>query len=514
MDSSCITSITYVKAKNGQDTCLADNRPLHSLYNPENEAKQFVNAQINTINYIPSNIVISGIIFPYCISYIKKYFPNCRVSSIFYSKQIIADNQFDKVFYISTNLSEELYQYLTEEHYSDTLFISWKPAETIYPKEYKETWNQIKDYINKSSQIIATRIFFSHKWIYNSINFLLNEKNKIIFSRSNLPVLLICSGTTLKDSIPYIKKHENDFFILCVSSAITVLLKNNITPDLCISTDGGFYASKHLYELHRSNISKTRIPLAISSESMIPSFIYTSTPIVYLKYSDEDIEKPEYLSTDGYIVRRNGTVSGTAYDLARQVTNNKIYAIGLDLALSKGFQHTQPNELELDNSKRDNRLSTMEHRQSVKQFASGSMETYAKWFESQSNELDQNFARLKTREQVFSRNLMNIEEINWEDINIPSNNKIKDNIFHIENKKEIDCKKIANNIQNLLINIKKDKESKEINYWLKSICLYEYLQNKKYMTKDTKNKMKEKSISFLTNLLTYIQKNTKDPINE
>lgn len=513
MSSSQIANITYVKAKNGQDTCLINNKPLHSLYNPENESRQFVEAQIKNIDYKPSNIIITGIAYSYCNSYIKETFPNCKISCIQYSKQIKTQNNFDKIFYVSDILAEELFLFLSEEHYTDTLFISWKPSETLFPNEYVIVWQSIKEYISKSSQIITTRIFFSHRWIYNSINLFLNQKKVMNLPKTKLPVLLICSGVTLKESIPYIKEYKNSFFILSVSSAITVLLKNNITPDLCISTDGGFYAKKHLSELHKFNLlQQKKIPIAISSESMIPSFLFLSTPIVNLQYSDEESEKPRYLLNNGYIVRRNGTVGGTAYDIARLITDNNIFAIGLDLTFSKGYQHTQPNELELNESCNDNRLLTLEKRQSIKQFSSGSLETYAKWFESQAPEFFHNFFRLKTSKQKFLRKLNNVKDKNWEDllqnINTEKNNAI---FFQHQNNYKQETN-LVDSIQHVIKDIFSNSITKETEYWTKTICLYEFLQNKKYNTIETNEKMKKKAIDFLEDLLIYI--NRRNNYNE
>ena len=88
----------------------------------------------------------------------------------------------------------------------------------------------------------------------NVYNFIKYAKN--IYSTNlnpKMPVLIVASGPSLKNILEFIKTNQNNFFIICCSSAIKSLINNSITPDFCISTDGGFWAKTHLKVLLKKN---------------------------------------------------------------------------------------------------------------------------------------------------------------------------------------------------------------------------------------------------------------------
>ena len=81
-----------------------------------------------------------------------------------------------------------------------------------------------------------------------------------------MPVLVCASGPSLNCCIKIIKQFEDKLFIICLSSALSVLIKNNIIPDLVFSTDGGYWAGEHLKHLKKNK----DIPLAVSCEAFVP----------------------------------------------------------------------------------------------------------------------------------------------------------------------------------------------------------------------------------------------------
>ena len=80
---------------------------------------------------------------------------------------------------------------------------------------------------------------------------------------------------------------------------------------------------------------------------------------------------------------RNGTVSGTALKYALKISNKDIFFAGLDMANAKGFQHTQPNELEINNSLNDYRINNKETRLCKSEFSESSMKLYLNWFQNE-----------------------------------------------------------------------------------------------------------------------------------
>ncbi|MCQ2600022.1 MAG: DUF115 domain-containing protein [Treponema sp.] len=291
----------------------------------------------------------------------------------------------------------------------------------------------IKNLLKDSQNILATRQYFSKRWIKNQINLLQNFKSVCSLNQTDLPVLVCASGTSLNNSLQHINMLQNNFFIIACSSAIKTLLKNNIIPDLCITTDGGYWAKKHLNCLENIN---QEIKIALPSEANISKSLLSNPniKIVPLAYCDNydnfiyDNYKIPYIKA-----LRNGTISGTAVELALTLTSSKVFICGVDLEASKGFVHTQPNELELENSQKDNRLNTIDKRTFAQGRDSVQLELYRNWFISKSYEFNNRVYRVSDNHS-FINSLGKIIDINFNELSdLYDHSKIKNqNAFFTE----------------------------------------------------------------------------------
>ena len=63
--------------------------------------------------------------------------------------------------------------------------------------------------------------------------------------------MIIASGPSLQVALSSIRKNQASYFLIVLSSAIKCCFENNIIPDLCISTDGGYWAKEHLKILEK-----------------------------------------------------------------------------------------------------------------------------------------------------------------------------------------------------------------------------------------------------------------------
>lgn len=194
----------------------------------------------------------------------------------------------------------------------------------------------------------------------------------------NKPVIIISSGPSLQSAISTISKIKKYFFIVVLSSAIKVCIHSNIIPDLCISTDGGFWAGEHLKILYKYNI-----PLVLPLESFIQKKLLKKLKIIPLTYNDGLSKEIATISKFPTMLgERNGTVSGTALKFILSNSTENIYFAGLDMTSQKGFQHSQPNELELNNSLHDYKLYNCETRAVKGEYSTGVLTIYKQWFDS------------------------------------------------------------------------------------------------------------------------------------
>lgn len=400
--------ITFAEAKNGDKICIKDSFPLHSSYNPQKEAERFVSTL--EVQFEPSWIIITEPALSYAAQFLRLRFTNAKLCAIRFCKDFSDfDKLWDKVFYFEDgNLKDQLFNFFGEESAGSLFFASWKPSENAFKDVYISVWENIKAYITLSRDVLGTRIYFNKRWNKNAVKFALYLNRAINYDRKiDKPIVIAASGPSLENIIPHLKTNRKRFFLLAVSSAAKPLIEHEVLPDAVISTDGGWYAQEHLKQLNFNDI-----PLFLSSESYLSSKMLQSCAIIPLSYKD-GIEALllEKAGIKALKAERNGTVSGTAAELALQLSDSDIFFCGLDLCSSSGFQHTQPNELELDKAATDTRLNQLETRAALGSFENASLEIYRNWFSARPSSFAKRIKRVYFSGSPIKYKLEKIEDI-------------------------------------------------------------------------------------------------------
>lgn len=457
------------------------------MYNPKNEAQRF--SENLESSFIPKTVLIFEPALSYCSSFLRNRFPNAKLCAVRVSKDFSkTDSLWDKVFYLKDNftLENEIFNSLGEENLSFCLFSAWPVSAKVFQEEYGRTVTAFKNLLQKSHSILATRSYFETRWILNALNMAIFLKNPIQpVCKTKKPVLICCSGPSLK---PILKNSDaaKKFFIIAVSSSILPLLENNITPDLCISTDGGFWAKKHV-EIILKNKS---LPLALACEGLVPSRILKDSPVFPLGYTDGiETVLTESVNIKTTKINRNGTVSGTALELALSLSDKNIYFAGLDLSLQKGFQHTQNNALETENTVKDNKIRTKESRMTAQEFSNqkASLKIYEDWF-----------ASFETNRKIFriidnpKNSLGKIKDITWKTFfsETESFDYFEESCI-FEN---VELNKNLKNLENKVIDVFKEEEN------FSSIFPLEYLKYKQAATEELSNVHKDILYKKIENL--------------
>ncbi len=412
-------SIDFIQAKNGTLTCRENNIFLHSSYAPETEAERFTNNL--QIDFKPVYIVIIEPALSYPAAYLRKKYPDAKIGAVRFSSEFTKyDSCWDFVFYYDTkkDFSQEFYDFAGEDGFFSTAFFTWPPSKKVYGNLDARIWEEIRQLSKKCQSVLATREYFSKRWLNNKITFFSSIRKTGTIRKGHSVIVVAASGPSLGNAIDSIRDCRGNIFLIAVSSALSVLLYNNIVPDLCISTDGGYWAKKHLECLSKNNSVAAHlehsIPLALSSESNCPKDLFNSL-IIPLCYDDDCLSNLFYKKMNMKFMRgkRNGTVSGTALELALELTDNKIFFAGLDLCPAAGYQHTQPNMLETGNSVYDFRLQPKENRIGRQSFPSASLKIYEEWFKQKSFSLAGRVFRINGTEG-FKNKLGMIKDIEKE----------------------------------------------------------------------------------------------------
>lgn len=409
---------------------------LHSTYNPNKEAERFC----ETILGSPKIIVITEPGESYLAPVLRNKFPEAKIIAIRYTDSYFlqSDNFWDSVWRpVNGNLDFFLIKNIPDELLSVSVFLSWKPAELIWKEAANFVWKTISSSIKIIQSIITTRSFFSKRWLKNMTDNFLFTENPINFEFTNRDSIFIASGGSLKTLLTNYKQFVNNKFILTVSSAIETLNSYNVSPTLCISTDGGFWAGENL-----KNISK-KIPICFPPEAKIPYNILSNNPCMFLNYGSL-IEK---LFFNDFEIKAknaipNGTVSGTAVNLLLDNTKGNIYVAGLDLQGTKGFSHAQPHESIKSKFSTLSKVNPISQLVAVSNFDTRSLDVYAKWF----LQLPSNKAKRIFRFGNEGRTIENISRIQYDEFNLHSEKNNNHSILKQTPKKsKLDKKIIIHN---------------------------------------------------------------------
>lgn len=394
---------------------------LHSKYNPQAEASRFVDAI--SVNCPPDYVVITEPAQSYLAKPLRNRFPKSRLIAIRYSDSyfLSTDSFWDYVYRpVVGSLQSFLLNVIGDEFLSNTLFLSWKASDNYWSENASYTWKCINETLEVFKSLMYTRTAFGTVWLKNFFTNLLFSENICQASFVNSDFFFIAAGFSLEKSFELLLQHCGAS--LCAGSAYNAVKYNGLPVSACITTDGTFWAKKHLNNL------QSEVPLLFSLEAGVPKKVLKKNPLVFLSYNSE-LEKYffEKFNLPFMNAKRNGTVSGTAVELLLENTKKNIYCCGLDLKNGKGFSHARPhsslNHLQNSTSK----LQSLENMLTPQRFSTGSLKTYADWFSALHREKALRIFRLGTN--LLQAPLTNIKTLSEYDLNfqnfVPTKDAIK-----------------------------------------------------------------------------------------
>lgn len=407
---------------------------LHSIHNPEREAERFVESAFS--NDSPVFIVVSEPGESWIARSLKKKFPSSILIALRYSTSCFMDSDvlWHYVWRPNSHLSVSsfLFTIIPDEYLPLTQFIPWKPSDSVWPKESILVWKEISDLIKKQQSIMYTRIHFGNKWLNNIFRNCLYMKKIRTSEYTQKKVLLAAAGPSLETFFPF---NTSNMFVCAVSSALSCLKHHNCTPDICIATDGGFWALDHFKNLN------TTVPVCFPLEAAIPSRVLQNNPLVLLNYGSAlESFLLSMLKIQNEKIERNGTVAGTAASYLLTHTSDSVFVTGLDLCESLAFPHARPHSSDLITNS-NYRLNSIANILYERNISTKSFLIYRNWFSTRDVHFKSRFFRIRP---VLSE-IPGIKEIEKEHIKksvvIPVKNDspliYEEKMFDLEKRKKI-----------------------------------------------------------------------------
>lgn len=382
-----LPSLLIQTAKNGEVTASDNGKLLHSAYNPSREAHNSV--------FIPEVQEKSSIVF---------YGMGIGYHLVEAAKLILQDSNKKKLIVVEPNLeyflaSLQLIDW-TEIFKVEKLVLAINcPAESVLPliedtttinttlqgvsdafyfdiasftqhnQQYFEcvktiiSRNKHKNEINaattkKFGKLWSNNCKKNAKYI-NQLEFINIYKNKF----KDIPFVIVAAGPTLQKNLINLKKlydskktKNKEVIIVCVETALKILLKNKINPDFIILTDPQFWAYRH--------IAGAQAPesVLITELSTYPSVFRFNCKKIVLCASQfpngKEIEQKAGFSTEQIgDLGSGGSVASCCWNFAVFAGAKQIYLMGLDLSFPGGQTHIKGSSAEQTWHTKSNRLA-------------------------------------------------------------------------------------------------------------------------------------------------------------
>jgi len=262
--------------------------------------------------------------------------------------------------------------------------IEWRPSMKFYGKEYARLLSLAVEFLKRADAGRRTTAAFGRRWVRNFFKNLKLIKSAVLYRQAEFPVIITGSGPGLESSLPVIEKLKNRCLIVAASSSTLALYHNGLRASLVIAADGGSWALRHLFPLHRN--TDTDVLLAANLCAALPSQC-TNTP--FLIINDGSFWQNIVLNNLGLpsvIVTQKGTVSATAVELAMTLTKGSIYLAGIDLCVNDIRTHVRPYAFDYILTQNECRLRSVYSQSFTRSTLlkeGGSMDIYASWFKNQ-----------------------------------------------------------------------------------------------------------------------------------
>lgn len=151
---------------------------------------------------------------------------------------------------------------------------------------------------------------------------------------AGVPALLCAAGPSLDDALPRIGELAERALIIAVDTAVPALMQHGVEPDFAVVVDPQYWNTRHLDRLdpaHTILISEGSAHPRVFEVLRCPTYLCSSIfPLGTVL--EETVGEKGKLGT-------GGSVSTTAWDLARLLGASDIYCIGLDLGFPDRRTH-------------------------------------------------------------------------------------------------------------------------------------------------------------------------------
>lgn len=325
------------KSKSGHYILISDNKYIHSKYNPINESEKFIDNYKHLFN--EENIVVYGLGLGYHIDRLIEKVPKSSIIYVFeYNKEMVKlcrtinRNLFnDRRIRIITSEDEKFYITFSKMiKQSKDIIIHRASLETIKASN-NTLYTSLEQYMIKRKAVDMYKDIMNDNLIKNKcVKSLTINEFITSFGGRHKKMIVASAGPSLDDEVHNIKSYRDEYFIICVGSALKTLMDNGIIPNGIVIID----PSELVYNQIKG-YENIEVPLC---------FLATASSLAVEKYSG-----PKYIfynsgCDEKNLIKTGNTVAVSALDLAVKCGADEVIMVGQDLACIGEQSHTSKFE--------------------------------------------------------------------------------------------------------------------------------------------------------------------------
>ncbi len=341
---------------------------------------------------VPGTVVVLGASLGYITDAVAARHRGAKIVPVYYSRELRpADRAPDARGWApedGVTAAAFLAHALDELDVEGLAVLEWPPSARAFPDLARHVAKELAVLVQRRAASFQTVRHFGRRALRNAAANAIHGSRYVRLAGGG-PVVIAASGPSLVGAAEVLRSVQGRVRLWALPSSLGFLLMHDLVPDLVISTDPGYYASLHLHRIGRGPAVPVAMPLTAARG------VWRTGSAVHLINQGTPVEQAVAggLGVSATPVPENGTVAGTALELALALGHAPVVFAGLDLCQPDVQAHVRPHSFDPLFGQAADRLhpllsilygrtagSAPTRRGSVR--VSRPLETYAAWFQT------------------------------------------------------------------------------------------------------------------------------------
>ncbi|RTQ94293.1 motility associated factor glycosyltransferase family protein [Lysinibacillus telephonicus] len=391
-------------ARDGNQTLTVNGIHIYSKYKPRDHAEAFIEKELN---FNAEGYLLLGLGLGYHLKAITNKVNNKKI-------YVMCVDKKEEIIYKKSDVFEEMLKF-------PNIYIVNHPKDIKINNNYQiiipNAWLQVLDYDNPIYNYLADIKIKQESYRRNkplldenfSKNLLLNDRNIKDYITEikieNKIACLVSSGPSLNETKSWIKEVRDKLYILCVGSALKVLLKEDIKPDAVVISDP---KKSIVHQLEGTNFDGSLLYLSTANNLAISNYPHNKYILFQSGYKNAEELARLY---NVPLVETGGSVATTGFSTLELLGFDTVILFGQDLGFIENHTHANYSTSGRTVSKNENLLKVKSNI-GEEIYTTPNLHSYLMWF----NNKIKNSSKIKVFNTALNgAKINNVESINQRD---------------------------------------------------------------------------------------------------